>query len=99
MLIGIISVSFDITQRKRDEEALRASEERFRGIVETAEGMWTTDAVGVATFVNRRLADLLGYEMQAMLGRPLDAFLDDEGRALMAKNIENRRQGRSSATM
>ena len=69
----------DIAERKRAEEALRASEERYRRIVETAqEGIWQIDSDFNTVFVNRKMADLLGYTPDEMLGRSLLQFtLDD----------------------
>jgi len=44
----------DITGREQNAAALRASEERYRRIVETTqEGVWQIDAQGITTFVNR----------------------------------------------
>ena len=63
-------------------EALARSEERFRRIVHCAdEGIWEIDALGFITFVNPRMAALLGCEIEALLEQPLVRFMDDEGRA------------------
>jgi PAS domain S-box-containing protein len=48
---------------------LMMSEERYRGIVETAaEGIGTLDEAGVITFVNQRFADMLGYARSDLVG-------------------------------
>ncbi len=55
--------------RARAEAELRESQERYRQIVETAtEGIWMLDGDGNTTYVNRQLADMLGYSPQEMLG-------------------------------
>ena len=84
----------DISPRRQAEMALRASEERYRRIVETAqEGMWMIDADTKTTFVNRRMAEMLGYAIDEMIGIALFAFMDEEGRVLAEANFERRRQG------
>ena len=56
---------------------LRVSEERYRRIVETAdEGIWMTDAQGCTSFVNPKLAQMLGCPVDAMIGRRPAEFLD-----------------------
>ncbi len=51
----------DITERKQMEETLRESEEKYRTIVETAnEGIWVVDAERKTTYVNNKMAEMLG---------------------------------------
>jgi PAS domain-containing protein len=52
------------------QQALQRSEERYRRIVQTAEeGIWMIDAATVTTFVNPKMASMLGYTAEEMLGR------------------------------
>lgn len=73
------------------ESALRASEERYRTIVTTsAEGIWTLDTEARTTFVNDRMASMLGYRPEEMLGRKLYDFMDREARARAAQTFMRR---------
>ena len=57
-----------ITDRKRAEEALRASEERHRTIIETAmDGFWQVDTEGRLLEVNETYCRMSGYSMQELL--------------------------------
>ncbi|MEW6497519.1 MAG: PAS domain S-box protein, partial [Cyanobacteriota bacterium] len=88
------SICRDITERKQAEKALRDSEERYRQIVETAdEGIWIIDAETRTTFVNRKMAQMLGYTVSEMLGRTMYDFMDEEAIAAGERNWERRRQG------
>ncbi|NRR32009.1 EAL domain-containing protein [Oxalobacteraceae bacterium] len=74
--------------------ALERSEERFRRIVHCAEeGIWEIDANALTSFVNPKMAQMLGYEIEAMLDQPLVSFMDEEGRAILERNIARRQQG------
>jgi PAS domain S-box-containing protein len=74
------------------QEALRQSEARYRYIVETTnEGVWLTDGEHKTTFMNRRMAQMLGCEADMGVGRSAFEFLDEAGRASLAPRIE--RQG------
>jgi len=93
-VVRIYGASQDITERKHAEEALRNSEERYRLIVETAEeGIWMIDADNKTSFVNPKLARLLGSTVPEMIGNSIFDFMDDEGRAIANTNLERRRQG------
>jgi PAS domain S-box-containing protein len=60
----------DITERKRTEEALRDSEERFRIMADGCPAiMWVTNAEGGIRFINRAWRDLLGTSYEEMEGR------------------------------
>ncbi|MGH9850179.1 MAG: PAS domain S-box protein, partial [Blastocatellia bacterium] len=92
----ILSISNDITERKRAEEALRESEERYRCIVETAnEGIWTIDAGWRTQYVNRRMAEMLGHTVEEVVGRSLFDFMFEEDVAKAHQRREQRRQGLS----
>ena len=74
--------------------ALEQSEERFRRIVHSAEeGIWEIDSLSCTSFVNPRMADMLGYHIEDMLGKPLVNFMDEEGKALLERNIARRQEG------
>jgi diguanylate cyclase (GGDEF)-like protein/PAS domain S-box-containing protein len=57
------------------------------------EGVWSIDAAAKTTFVNRAMAEMLGYTEHEMLGRSLFDFMDDEGRAIAQRNVARRREG------
>lgn len=82
-VFGTCAISTDITSRKQAEEQLRESEERYRQIVNTAiEGIWMVDAEARTTFVNPKMAEMLGYSSEEMLGRHLSSFMDATGQKI-----------------
>ena len=84
----------DVTQRTEQRQALQRSEERYRRIVQTAEeGIWMIDAEACTTFVNPKMASMLGYEVDEMLGRPMYDFMDDRARDEAHENARRRAQG------
>ncbi len=106
LLLHIDGVILDITERKQAEadvpctqvflhsEVPHESEALYHHMIETAsEGVWMFDVNSKTTFVNTRMAQMLGYTVEEMLGRSLFDFIDEESRVLAQAYVERRRQG------
>jgi PAS domain S-box-containing protein len=59
----------------------------------TVEGIWLIDADARTTFVNHRLAELLGYSEDEMIGRPVFDFLDRQRWPIAERNLQQRALG------
>jgi PAS domain S-box-containing protein len=72
-LRGFVKVTRDVTERRRMEERLRASETRYRRLFEAArDGILILDAVThTITDVNPFMVELLGYARDEFLGKAL----------------------------
>jgi PAS domain S-box-containing protein len=96
-LLGIFSSALAAEEnRKRAEDELRASDDRFRQIVQTAiEGIWVTDEHDCLTFVNHRVTEMLGYPPEKLLHRPLRDFIAPGDLPDYETQLARRRQGES----
>jgi len=68
-IVGFRGVGRDITERRKAEEALRQSEERYRTILDAMqEGYYEVDIAGNFTFVNDAMSRILGYSRDELIG-------------------------------
>jgi PAS domain S-box-containing protein len=68
-VVRVAAVSSDISDRKKSEEALRRSEEKYRTILENMdEAYFELDLGGNLTFFNEALRKNLGYSREELLG-------------------------------
>lgn len=73
---------------------LKLSESSFRRIVDTSrEGIWTIDKNANTSLVNDRMAEMLGYTVAEMMGRPLYDFMHEEQRRQAVNNVARRKAG------
>ncbi len=77
--IGFRGVSRDVTERKRAEEVLRQSEEKYRTIIKTIqEGYFETDLAGNFTFVNDAQCKITGTPREHLLGKNNRDYTSEE---------------------
>ena len=90
-------VQFTINNRKRAEQALRESEEKYRTILESIEeGYYEVGLDARLRFVNDSTCRILGRTRDELLGRDLRSFLvGDDYQTLDATFAECRRTGRA----
>ncbi len=83
---GVDGVVFDITERKKAEEALRRSEERFQQVAKNAqEWIWEVDASGLYTYTSPLVEKMLGYRQNEVVEKKhfYDFFHPEEKERLM----------------
>jgi len=77
--LGFRGVVRDITERKRAEEALRASEERYRTVLEAnPDPVVVYDMDGKVIYFNPAFADVFGWSLEERLGKKMDLFVPQE---------------------
>lgn len=91
---GVVVNMRDVTDRVAAEVALRDSERLYRTIIETAdEGIWMVDEHGRTTFVNARMAAMLGCTVGEMRARDPFDFVSDDDLEAASEMLARRRAG------
>jgi len=90
-----ICASFaDISERKKSEEMLRESEEKYRTVVEgTLDGICMIGGDYRFKYVNERLAEIQGYSREELIGTDLRDYLDEESRTLLTDRAAQQKKG------
>ncbi|MGH7889184.1 MAG: PAS domain S-box protein, partial [Thermodesulfobacteriota bacterium] len=88
--IGIVSVVEDISSRKRLEQALKESEERYRTLVETAKSaIIAIDEESKIILFNPSAEELFGYLREEIEGKELSILLSEGSRGFSDTKFEN----------
>jgi PAS domain S-box-containing protein len=97
--IALIGVTTDITERKKAEEVLRKSEERFRSLVENAfDGIYLTNGK-YFYFVNNKFCEITGYPEEELISPDFnfDVTLTDESVNIVNERSLLRQMGKAVA--
>ncbi len=75
-VVAALSVTRDVTERKRAREGLEKLSRQNALILNSAgEGIYGLDIEGKATFVNATAAQMLGWTVEELIGQPMHTFL------------------------
>jgi len=91
-IIGFLGIQRDIAERKRAEEVLRKSEEKYRDIFTWAPvGIYQSSIDGKILVTNKSLADMLGYDTaEDLINKDMakDIYYNEEERQKLIKKYD-----------
>jgi diguanylate cyclase (GGDEF)-like protein/PAS domain S-box-containing protein len=88
---GIITTIRDVSAEVSAQQALSTSEARYRAMAETAEeGILVISPDGRVTYANARIGQMLGLDIEPMIGTTVYDLLYDEHRDLVANRVRTR---------
>ncbi|MFZ5866321.1 MAG: PAS domain S-box protein [Thermodesulfobacteriota bacterium] len=90
---GCQAVVEDITDRKKAEEALRESEEKYRLVVQNANEAILVAQDGKIKFINDKGMEIMGYTREEMGARPFLEFIHADDREMVAERHRKRMRG------
>lgn len=76
-------------ERNIIEDKLKKSEERYRIMVEkTQSGIFLINPYNKLNYVNKQMADMLGYKVKEMINRSIFDFMDEEGEKALNDHLK-----------
>src|SRR5689334_20565321 len=90
--VNAIVVNYrDVTEQRQAEEALRESQSKYQSLVETSHDLiWSVDAEGKITFLNRAAREIYGYEPEELIGHSFFEIMNPQRYDRDPKEFEER---------
>ena len=96
--IGVRSSNREITDRKQVEEKLKASEEKFKYLIDNqGEGFGVVDKNETFVFANPKAEKIFGVESGKLIGKNLYNFFNKEQAEIIKEQTKNRKQNQSNS--
>jgi PAS domain S-box-containing protein len=90
---GLQVIGRDVTERRKVEQALEESEERYRILIEHNQDGAFLVQDALIVYVNQAFADMVGYSPEEIQGKPITGFIAPEDRAMVVDRNSRRIRG------
>ncbi|MBT3756597.1 MAG: PAS domain S-box protein [Candidatus Cloacimonetes bacterium] len=95
----VLYIAHDITERKKNEAALKESEEKYRNLVERANDGICIIMDGIVTFTNPRLLELWGGTNEEIIGSPFTNFIHPDELNKLVEYYKKRLKGEKTPSI
>ncbi|AEH60755.1 PAS/PAC sensor signal transduction histidine kinase [Methanosalsum zhilinae DSM 4017] len=89
-LLGGVGIIGDISERKKAEDALRASEQKYSSLVEKSNDGIVILQDYILKFANNKMAEILGYSKEEITGKSMSSFIPEKYRDMVLERYEKR---------
>ncbi len=91
-----LTTLIDVTGRRKDQEALRKSEKKYRDLIENIdEAIFTLDQAGRITYVSQACESIIGYKPEQLIGHSALDFIHEEDRPQMQLDFQKSIDGKA----
>ncbi len=91
-----LTTLIDVTGRRKDQEALRKSEKKYRDLIENIdEAIFTLDQAGRITYVSQACESIIGYKPEQLIGHSALDFIHEEDRPQMQLDFQKSINGKA----
>ncbi|UCF05170.1 MAG: PAS domain S-box protein [bacterium] len=93
VLRGAVEITMDITEKRRAEESLRESEEKYRNVVEHASDGIVIAQGDTLMFANSKASEILGYPAEELIGMMWEKLVPADVRDISLKRYDRLMEG------